>query len=80
MHRTAVALETWRCAERRLDQLAPGSDEWQGAAEDVRGARSAYRAEASQAAAYYAELDFAAQSPWLARWAHFYDRPAALRG
>ena len=68
MHRIAVLLDEWRAAERQRDALPRGIPEWQAAEEEAQHARTAYRAEASQAAAYYAELDFAAHDRRLALW------------
>jgi len=78
MRRIAVRLEEWRSAEHRRGALSPGSPAWQAADDEVRQAQAAYRGEASQAAAYYAELEFAAHDRSYARWPARIDRPAAL--
>lgn len=74
----AVRLEEWRCAERRRDALPRGSPAWTAADEDVRRARSAYRGEASQAEAYYAEVEFARRDRFFARWRARVDRSTAI--
>lgn len=80
MLRVAVRLEEWRSAERRRDALPPHSPAWDAADDDVRRAQAAYRGEASQAAAYYAELDFAARERPFHRWQVRIDHPAPVNG
>ena len=77
MNRMAVSLEEWRGAERRRDALPQGSAAWIAADDDVRRAHAAYRAEASQANAYYRELDFTARDRSFPRWLVRIDRAAA---
>ena len=60
MRNAPIRLEEWRCAERRRDSLPPDSAEWLAADEDVRAARAAFKAEAAQAGAYYAEVEYEA--------------------
>jgi hypothetical protein len=70
MHKVAVQLELWRAAERQRDSSSPNSPEWLAADEEIRHARTIYRAEVAQETAYYAELDLAAHEPRFVLWPH----------
>lgn len=74
----AVRLEEWRSAERRRGALPRGSPAFMAADEDVRRAQAAYRGEARQVEAYYAELDFAAHDRSFPRWLAGIDRAATV--
>jgi len=68
MHHVADRLDEWRRAQRRRDSQPPGSVAWSAAEERVSSARAAYHAEASQTAAYYTEMEFAAGNYQASRW------------